>query len=487
MTSESGQYRISRLSGEFVDRSRERAFREANFAYARRLNRVTACIAAALFMVFAVFEYSMLGMSTVFYVLLGLRAATIAGVVLVFAATRRADRLNLADWSVFAYLLWLTGFFLFLTSVSAPDGSTYPSNIGSFVIALMVLGYYVFFSTRLFLNAIAAITASALYIVVGLTAAGMSAFDAVMEGSLLAGCNVIGYSTLYRIQKLRRREYAVLSAARSTNKHLRAKSRELEELTRTLARARDEATSANRSKSDFLAHMSHELRSPLNAIIGFAEVMKEQMFGPVKPKRYHEYVTDIHSSGVHLLAVINDILDLSKSASGKLDLSETVVSLRTVIDASLRLVRERARDGSVALHNEAPPDLPDVRADQRRIMQILINLLTNAVDFTPAGGTVRVGGAVEKSGQVALWVADTGAGIAQSDIPGVLEAYGQGDAAQNRRGTGTGLGLPIAKSMIEQHGGTLTIESKVGEGTTITLRFPADRSLPAGRAERAVG
>ncbi|MHA1536413.1 MAG: sensor histidine kinase [Alphaproteobacteria bacterium] len=487
MKSRTDKRRLSALTGEFVDPSLERAFRVSNFADARFQNRMAVVVAAGIITFFAVFDYLLIGLSPLFYAFAGLRVATIVAVVLIFAATRRTRHIALADWSVFTYLLWLTGFFLFLVYAEGPEGSLSPPNVVSFGAVLLVLGYYVFVSIRLLLSTAAALITSILYIAAQIHLGGSSAIDAGMEASLLVGCNALGFSMLYRLQVLRRREYMVLQDARDANRRLRAKSRELNNLARTHARSRDEAVLADRSKSEFLAHMSHELRSPLNAILGFAEIMKKQIFGPIEPVRYLDYVEDIHASGSHLIAVINDILDLSKSESGKFELNETSVSLPATIEASLRLVGGRAADGSVRLSNESPTDLPEIRADERRLLQILINLLTNAVDFTPAGGCVSVGGAVREDGKLALWVADTGEGIAKSDIPRILEAYGQADVSRDRQGKGTGLGLPIAKSMMEQHGGTLDVDSAVGEGTTVMLVFPGERLLRASPGRQAAG
>jgi PAS domain S-box-containing protein len=250
----------------------------------------------------------------------------------------------------------------------------------------------------------------------------------------------------------------------------------------TMRQARDDADQASRAKSNFLAHMSHELRTPLNAIMGFAEMISSEMLGAIENTKYRDYATDIGKSGQHLLKLIDDILDLSKIEFGKLDLNETDVDIAAMVDACTPLVARRAEQGGVAIHVEIPPDLPAIRGDERRLKQIVINLMANAVSFTPNGGRVSVGASVEPSGDFALWVSDTGVGIAPEDLATVMEVFGQVGDVFSREHQGSGLGLPFSRGLAERHGGTLHIESTLGDGTTATLRLPADRTVPAERA-----
>jgi signal transduction histidine kinase len=233
------------------------------------------------------------------------------------------------------------------------------------------------------------------------------------------------------------------------------------------------AETANRTKSEFLANMSHELRTPLNAIIGFSEIIKIGMFGPIN-ERYRAYGSDIFNSGNHLLKLINEVLDLSKLEAGQLELNEEDVDLVTVIKASRRLVEPQAEKSKIRLSEAIDNGLPLVRADDRRIQQILINLLSNAVKFTPAGGQVRVS-AYRKNGSVAISVSDSGIGMSPDEIPKALEPFGQINSKISRKYEGTGLGLPLAKHLAELHGGTLTIESAVNAGTTVTFILPPER------------
>jgi signal transduction histidine kinase len=243
-----------------------------------------------------------------------------------------------------------------------------------------------------------------------------------------------------------------------------------------LRRAKDEAEIASRSKSEFLANMSHELRTPLNAIIGFSEIIAAEKFGLLGNRRYVDCAGDIHDSGQHLLAVINDVLDISKIEVGEFAQVEEVIDLGEIVDSCMRLVKPRADESGVALELARPEALPPLTADGRRVKQILLNILSNAVKFTPQGGrvTLRVKRASEA---LALVVEDTGIGIAANDIATALRPFGQVENGFARKYQGTGLGLPLAKAMAESHGGSLEIESTPGSGTTVTIRLPAWRIL----------
>lgn len=243
-----------------------------------------------------------------------------------------------------------------------------------------------------------------------------------------------------------------------------------------LKQAKEQAEAANRTKSQFLANMSHELRTPLNAIIGFSEMISKAMMGPVSA-RYREYGADIHRSGRHLLDLINEILDLSKIESGRLELHEESADLGAIVEACVRLVGPKAREGNVGLSVQLPRDLPNVYVDELRIKQVVLNLLSNAVKFTPAQGAVTVEAARMATGDVRIIVADTGIGMRPEDIPIALEPFRQIEGTLTRHYEGTGLGLPLAKALIELHGGTLSLESAAGQGTTVIAQLPKARVL----------
>jgi len=241
--------------------------------------------------------------------------------------------------------------------------------------------------------------------------------------------------------------------------------------------ARDEAEAANRSKSDFLAVMSHELRTPLNSILGFSEIIKDQLFGPIGTPRYADYAADIMESGEHLLGVINDILDLSKIEAGHMELNEEPVDLLTVMQDATNLVQERAAAKGILLKISLPHDLPMIRADGRLIRQMLINLLANAVEHTLKGGWIAVTAERGDKGGIAVAVADNGVGIAPEDLPRVVKPFHTKSEQISGKSRGTGLGLPLVKSLIERHGGEFHIESTPGTGTMVVLTFPASRVI----------
>ena len=239
--------------------------------------------------------------------------------------------------------------------------------------------------------------------------------------------------------------------------------------------SKEAAEFANRTKTEFLAHMSHELRTPLNAIIGFAEVIKDQLFGPVGKSNYIDYANDIHSSGRHLLDLINDILDLSKLEAGRLELRETDVSLSGIVEQTCTLMSNNARSSGVKLVCDAPESVPLLRADERAIRQVMLNFLSNAIKFTPRGGRVTATVRAMSDGSLKCSIADTGIGMNPDEIRVALMPFGQVDSKVARQHKGTGLGLPISKSLIELHGGELRIQSEPGKGTTLLAIFPVSR------------
>jgi signal transduction histidine kinase len=246
--------------------------------------------------------------------------------------------------------------------------------------------------------------------------------------------------------------------------------------------ARRQAESANRAKSEFLANMSHELRTPLNAILGFSEIAVSEVFGPLGHEKYSEYLNDIHHSGSHLLEVINDILDISKIEFGTTKLHEEQCAVQELIDSALRLITERAKQANLNLIAEVEPDLPEIMVDPRLVKQCLLNLLSNAVKFTPADGRISVKAFREPLGSISISVTDSGIGIAKGDIERVKSPFEQVDTSLSRKYEGTGLGLPLVNSFVQLHGGSLDIDSRVGEGTTAVMRFPASRACEPGTA-----
>jgi len=241
-----------------------------------------------------------------------------------------------------------------------------------------------------------------------------------------------------------------------------------------LVTAKEEAELASRSKTEFLANMSHELRTPLNAIIGFSQVMGDEMMCPIGSPRYAGYARDICNSAQHLLGIISDILDVSKLEAGKVELDEETAELATIVEDVLRIVRERARTLELELDIDIPRDLPLVRVDVLKLKQVLLNLITNAIKFSHAGGRVLVR-AHAADDDILLAVADRGIGMDEGEIATAVSRFGQVASAWSRKHPGTGLGLPLAIGLVELHGGTVAIESRKGVGTSVTIRLPGRR------------
>jgi PAS domain S-box-containing protein len=237
-----------------------------------------------------------------------------------------------------------------------------------------------------------------------------------------------------------------------------------------LLAAKRAAEEASAQKSDFLARISHEVRTPLNAIIGFAEVMREERFGPVGNERYKDYLADIHASGQHVLSLINDLLDLAKIEAGRMDLSFRAVSLNELVTACVALIQPQAARDRIVVRTSFLTRLPPVVADERSVRQIVLNLLSNAVKFTDAGGQVIVSTAITDRGEVAFRVRDTGIGMDEREVEAALEPFRQ--LATSRRPGGTGLGLPLTKALVEANHGAMTIASRKGEGTLVEVTFP---------------
>jgi signal transduction histidine kinase len=249
----------------------------------------------------------------------------------------------------------------------------------------------------------------------------------------------------------------------------------IEEKNQVMKGLLDEAEAANRAKSEFLAVMSHELRTPLNAILGFSEMFKQQLMGPLGSPKYMEYAGDIHDSGQHLLCIINDILDLAKAESGKLELQESVFDLNAEIEATLRMCQQKAHENNIALAFNPSKSGLHIFADERLIRQVALNIISNAIKFTPANGRVAIDVRVERATGVTLVITDTGIGIAAKDLDRVLRPFEQVESALSRRHGGTGLGLPYSKRVIEIHGGSLKLASRINHGTTVRVELPAAR------------
>ncbi|MBV8336573.1 MAG: PAS-domain containing protein [Alphaproteobacteria bacterium] len=252
---------------------------------------------------------------------------------------------------------------------------------------------------------------------------------------------------------------------------------------RKLIEARSQAELASRAKGDFLANMSHELRTPLNAIIGFSEVISNELFGPIANEKYLEYIKDIHASSLHLLSIINDVLDMSKIEAGKVELAKDIVQIKHVISEVTRMIGERARGRGIELSLQLAGDDVAIWADERSVKQILLNLLANAINFSQPGSKVWVRIFNENSETAVLEIEDQGIGMNEEEQERALQPFGRAKPAMTGDYGGTGLGLPITKGLVEAHGGILSIESRAGIGTTVRIKMPREpkATMPLAR------
>jgi two-component system, cell cycle sensor histidine kinase PleC len=461
-------YSLGSAGLRFVDPEVEKRFHGAHVAEALPTIRAFLICAALFYGIFGVLDDFVIPReaATAWLIRYGLVCPCLIGVTLL-TYTRFFLRASQIVMSVGMFLAG-TGILLMTAVASEPGNALYYAGligVVSYGASLVRL--------RCLYAAVGAVLLVALYQLVATVVNPIPPLILLSNDFFLVMAVAIGIFSSYVQEVQARRDFV-------SDEELRAETIRSERL--MLA-----AEAASRAKSDFLAVMSHELRTPLNAILGFSEIMQHQMFGPLGSARYGEYTADIHTTAQHLLRIINDILDLSKAEVGKLTLAESDVDLWTVLDESLRLLRERAGEGGVRLSLRMPEaEPPLVRADAQLLKQSFINLLSNAIKFTPSGGAVEAAIALEADGACVVRFADTGIGIAESDLPRVLEPFVQIESAFARKHGGTGLGLPLAKKIAELHGGSLEITSRLGAGTSVAVRLPpwrvVERLRTAGAA-----
>jgi len=470
------RFRLKRWTGEFADPATEHAFRRATFRDARALNRIAFSVVLISDIAHIVTDFLLYGSEGIFFSLLAMRLSVAAVLLLVFPLTAPSRPIARMDAGIFALQLFLIAVFFSGFLLIPPTDLFERVSVQSVTALMLLIGQYLFMSNRLPYVTVAGAACSLSYLAVTIATGRLNGSALGLEAAIHVVANVLGVFTVYRAGVMRRRQFALAAEQAELNGRLETQGRRLATQTRELARARDEALQANRAKSEFLAYMSHELRSPMNAIIGFSEMMKREVFGRISPPKYREYADDINGSATHLLSLINDILDLSKAEAGKLQLNEGEVDLADAIEAVRRLVAVRAGDSHIALRTRLAPKLPPLQGDARLVKQMILNLLSNAIKFTPARGSVTVTAGRDDADALFVSIADTGPGIAAADIPRILQAYGRADAIEKSATEGTGLGLTLVKTMIELHGGALELESRPGAGSTFTLRFPPART-----------
>lgn len=354
-----------------------------------------------------------------------------------------------------------------LIPISEPSLS---QPVFTFTTLLMVVAVYSFITAPLFPAMMAATVPITVVFVLKYTIEGYTSM--IMMSFLLLGAQ---FMFMFMARQIRGNLVKVL-AIREEKDNLIL---DLEEATLQSNESRRRAEEANMAKSRFLATMSHELRTPLNAILGFSEIMKQELLGPLDNKSYREYVEDIHSSGEHLLNLINEILDLSRIEAGRYELNEEPVTLLEIVEDCHSLMLIRARKKEITLKISAEEGMQRLWADERAIRQITLNLLSNAVKFTPQGGEIDITVGWTAGGGQYISITDNGPGIAEEEIPEILSQFGQGSLAIKSAEQGTGLGLPICQALVNMHGGIFNFQSKLRVGTTVTVSFPRIRVMEA--------
>jgi two-component system, cell cycle sensor histidine kinase PleC len=376
---------------------------------------------------------------------------------------------NLASWRLrFVSFDFLFGLTWMLNVIYVVNGE----NAGTFMLFIMLL-----------MIALSSMLASSLPIAV--FAATMPVTTAVVVNLILKGdiqsyiLVAMAITAQVYFAMLAQRLYHTTLATLEARAEKDALIGELEQAKANSDEARRRAEAANLAKSRFLAQMSHELRTPLNAILGFSEVMKSEVFGAHAVPTYKEYANDIHASGVHLLNLINEILDLSRIEAGRYELNEEAVSLTAVAEDCQHLLALRAKNRGITIHESFEQNMPRLWADERALRQICLNLLSNAIKFTPQGGDIWLKVGWTASGGQYVMVKDTGSGIPDDEIPIVLASFGQGSNAIKSAEQGAGLGLPIVQGLVDLHGGAFSLKSKLREGTEVLVTFPPERAMSA--------
>ncbi|HEY4134229.1 MAG TPA: HAMP domain-containing sensor histidine kinase [Alphaproteobacteria bacterium] len=449
-------YRLRPLSLSFVDAEVEQHFTAEHLTRALPTIRIFLFAAAALYAMFGILDYYILPEThrTMWLIRYGAVCPFLVGTMLLtyHSAFPRLAQITLAASSFVAGL----GIIAMTALAEEPGNRLYYAGL------IMVVIYA---SSLVRLRCINATLVSLLLF--GLYQVAAIWINPIPPEYLLSNNFFLGMSVAVGIFSSYVQEQYIRKEFISTEMLKQEKARVVDLLT--------EAQAANKAKSDFLAVMSHELRTPLNAILGFSEIIKVRMFGPIGSEKYASYVEDIHSTARHLLTIITDVLDFSKAEVGKLSITEENVDLIDVLDQCFRIVRDKAAQSGLRLSLRDIPRNVVLKMDKTLIKQVFINLLGNALKFTPSGGEINASLAQDAEGGWAVHIADTGIGIAHDDIARVMEPFEQVENVMVRKHGGTGLGLPLSKKIMTLHGGDLQIVSTIGAGTTVIVRFPASR------------
>ena len=451
------EYELDRVRLVFVDADLERRFTREALISSIGFIRAYLVAGIGLYMVFGVLD-ALVGAQSV-HLLWIIRYAIVTPIlVAVLILTFYPVFVRVGQYALACTML-ASGFgIVWMTAVMAP-----PLNAMYYAGLIMVVIYCSsLIRLQVFISAAISAVLVTSYQAVALWVNPLPLKILVSNDFFLFMATAVGLFSAYIQELYMRRSYVA-------QKIIEAKNRTLNVLL-------IEADKANKSKSEFLANMSHELRTPLNAIIGFSDILRRQLLGPVGNTKYAEYVADINDSGQHLLAIINDILDLAKAEAGKLELQIEECDLAICLDDCFRMCRGRADNGGVHLALSEQMESVYAMVDRRLIFQAVLNIVVNAIKFTPSGGKVDLKLAAEPEG-IQIRVCDTGIGIAAEDLDRVLVPFEQVESSFARRQGGTGLGLPYAKKLVELHGGVLRIDSEVGKGTVVTITLPRNRLI----------
>ena len=453
-------FAIDRVRLRFRDPQTERQYLSESLNEARTLIRTYLVAAALLYLMFGILDYVVGGslVATLWFV----RYAIVCPIFLAAAAMTYVPAFDTLAQTVLSIAMIAPGIGVVIMTAIMPP----PFNSLYYAGLIMVVIYGSSLVRLRFVNSVfISLLLVALYQVVSTLINPIPFKDYLNNNFFLVMATAVGLFSAYIQEMYIRRSY-------KSQKVIEAKNEAANLLL-------IEADKANKAKSEFLANMSHELRTPLNAIIGFSDILKRQLFGNLGDPRYSEYVMDINDSGNHLLAIINDILDLAKAEAGKLTLQEEDIDLVRCLDDAMRMCRGRAVTAGVNLNFVNASESIYAHVDERLIRQIVLNLLTNAIKFTNEGGKVTLSVVAEPGQAIVIQVQDTGIGIAQEDIVRVIRPFEQVETVLSRSHGGTGLGLPLTSKLTELHGGTFDIQSEVGKGTTVIVRLPAERLRPS--------
>jgi signal transduction histidine kinase len=468
--------RIDRRTGEFCDPATETSFQTRVWPARYTHLKFISYIIAGIVFLFVIPEYVRFGDEPVFAWLLGSR--TLMAVLIIVSGVSLRWFHRLSDEFSFMPQMAIPPMLTFLDYLKGGE----PLYYGNMLLVILVL--YIFVPNRMIYSVTAGVSAALLS---GFSLAILHQTPVpqiVTMVGMLVVANILGFLALRHFNFARRQEYLSYMTERSGREQLRA---EIEKRLATedgLRLALSVADQDSQAITGTLNNLSHELRTPLNAIIGFSDSMQKELFGPLANDQYREYSTIIHDSGNHLLELINNMLDHSKAESGTVQLDETIVDVEKLVNSVLPMVGSLAREAGVTVTATSLSPVPCVRVDEQKVRQILLNLMSNAIKFTPTDGKVELIVGVPEDRTVVLAVKDSGVGIPEEDIDRIFRPFEQSMAHGMRGEAGTGLGLPLSRQLAELHGARISVESRVNEGSVFALVLPPERYVSGETEEQ---